>query len=94
MTTTLYKVTPERIQYLLENSTFHYSRLHGTTTVCQVVLPNGFSVAMGTSACVDPVNFNEALGRDYAKKDAITKAKAKLWELEGYALAMQLHPIQ
>lgn len=94
MTTTIYKVTPERIQHLLDSSTFHYSRLHGTTTVCQVVLPNGFSIAMGTSACVDPANFDESLGRAYAKEDSTTKARAKLWELEGYVLAMQLHPIQ
>lgn len=93
MTTTIYKVTPERIQHLLESSTFHYSRLHGTTTVCQVVLPNGFSVAMGTSACVDPANFDEEVGREYAKEDALAKASTKLWELEGYVLAMQLRPI-
>ena len=88
------KVTPERIQHLLDSSTLHYNRLYGTTTVCQVVLQNGFSVAIGTSSCVDPANFDEAVGREYAKIDALAKARDKLWELEGYSLAMQLRPIK
>lgn len=87
------KVTKERIDYLLKSSTAHYNRLHGTTTVCQIVLQNGFSVAIGVSACVDKSNFDEKIGRQYAYEDALQKAEDKLWELEGYMLAMQLNPV-
>lgn len=88
------KVTPERIQHLLDTSTAHYNRLHGTTTVCQIVLQNGFTAAIGVSACVDAANFDAVLGRKYALEDALAKAREKLWELEGYLLAQKLHPIK
>lgn len=86
-------VTKDRIDALLAGSTAHFNKLHGTTTVCQIVLQNGFTVAIGTSSCVDPSNFNYELGMKYAKEDALKKAEDKLWELEGYRLAMGLKPI-
>lgn len=55
-----------------------------TTTVCQLFMENGY-VILGTSACVNPANFNQALGEKYAYEDAINKA----WPLEGYLLAEQ-----
>lgn len=59
-----------------------YQLLQGTTTtICQITLVNGFSV-IGTSACVDPKEYNQALGEKYAYE----KAFEKLWELEGYLL--------
>lgn len=88
------KVTKERIEHLLATSTAHYNRLHGTTTVCQLVLQNGFTVAIGTSSCVDPANFNAAVDMQLAKEDAVKKAEDKLWEFEGYILAMKLRPIR
>ena len=56
-----------------------------TTTVCQLFMQNGY-VIMGTSACVDPASFNQALGEKYAYEDAINKA----WPLEGYLLAQEI----
>lgn len=53
-----------------------------TTTICQLVMRNGYSV-LGTSACVDKTNYNRALGEKYSYEDAINK----LWPLEGYLLA-------
>lgn len=88
------KVTKERIDHLLATSTAHFNKLHGTTTVCQIVLQNGFTVAIGTSACVDSANFDYQLGMKYSKEDALKKAEDKLWELEGYMLAMELKPIK
>lgn len=88
------KVSYERIQHLLKTSTAHYNRLYGTTTVCQIVLQNGFTVAIGKSACVDPKNFDEVVGRQYAFEDARKIAEDKLWELEGYLLASELRPIK
>lgn len=59
-----------------------YQRLEGTTTtVCQITLENGFTL-IGTSGCVDPKNYNQALGEKYAYE----KAFEQLWALEGYLL--------
>jgi len=55
-----------------------------TTTVCQLFMENGY-VVIGTSACVDPANYNQALGEKYAYEDALNKA----WPLEGYLLAQE-----
>jgi hypothetical protein len=52
-----------------------------TTTVCQITLKNGYTL-VGTSACVDPANFNQAIG----EKIAYDNAFEKLWDLEGYLL--------
>lgn len=54
----------------------------GDKTTCVVLqLVNGFEV-IGTSACVDPKDYNEELGESYAMK----RAMDKVWELEGYVL--------
>lgn len=59
-----------------------YQRLEGTTTtVCQITLENGFTL-IGTSGCVDPKNYNQALGEKYAYE----KAFEQMWALEGYLL--------
>lgn len=60
-----------------------YHRIPDTTaTICNITMVNGFSVR-GESACVDPKNFDEAVGR----KIAYDNAFQKLWQLEGYLLA-------
>lgn len=56
-----------------------------TTTICQLFMENGY-VVLGTSACVDPKQFNKALGEMYAYEDAMNKC----WPLEGYLLAEEL----
>jgi hypothetical protein len=40
----------------------------------------------GEYSCVDPRNFNAAIGKDQAHKDAFNK----LWPLEGYLLAERM----
>lgn len=52
-----------------------------TTTVCQLTLKNGYSVT-GTSACIDPLEFNRTIGEKVAWDNALEK----VWELEGYLL--------
>jgi hypothetical protein len=47
-------------------------------------LKNGYTVT-GESACVDPANFDEEIGREVAFKDA----RNKLWPLLGFLLANQ-----
>ena len=51
------------------------------TTVVVLTLKSGFEV-IGSSACVDPANYNEEVGASYARK----RARDKVWELEGYKL--------
>jgi hypothetical protein len=58
-----------------------YLRLGAKTTVCILTLQNGFEV-VGSSACVDPANFDYATGKRLAREDAMRK----VWTLEGYLL--------
>lgn len=73
------KVTLEQLEALIAHE--HYTRVPETTvTICAVTLHSGFTV-IGKSACIDPADFDDALGREYSRKDAVDQ----LWELEGYA---------
>ena len=79
------QLTVSDIHEVIEKST--YTVLPDcTTTICQLTLENGFTV-IGKSACVDPSNFNVAIGEKYAFEDAFNK----VWELEGYLLKQRLH---
>lgn len=81
------KVELSLIESLVDSLTYTFARIgNSTVTVCCAFLPNGFQVATGESACVDPVNYNQELGEKYAKERAVVAAKDKLWELEGYLL--------
>jgi hypothetical protein len=55
-------------------------------TFCVLRLENGFTVH-GSSACASPENYDETIGRHYAKEDAIKQ----IWPLLGYELKTQLH---
>lgn len=57
-----------------------------TTTFCNLQMINGYSV-WGMSACVDPSRYDQELGEKYSYDDAISK----LWALEGYLLAEEIH---
>lgn len=63
-----------------------YAKIDATVTVCSVTLDNGFSVR-GESACVDPANFDEKIGKSLAYKQAFDK----LWPLFGFRLAEARH---
>ena len=55
-------------------------------TVCVITTQNGF-VLIGKSAPADPANFNEEVGRKFAREDAMRQ----LWQLEGYLLREKLY---
>lgn len=57
-----------------------YTMFDKCTVVC-VKLENGF-VLTESSACVDPANYNEELGKEIC----FERIKNKIWELEGYRL--------
>jgi len=77
------KVTKEAINAKITDVSFIH--LPGTTvTICSITLENGYSVR-GESACVDPMEYVEAVGRDLAYQNAFDK----IWPLEGYLLVEQ-----
>lgn len=74
------KLTKEIILDLIDTEDFHH--FEGTTTVvCLLNLKNGGQV-LGKAACIESANFQLEVGKDVAKKDAVSK----IWELEGYAI--------
>jgi len=54
-------------------------------TICVLVMQNGFTV-IGTSSPAAPENFNEDLGKKFARDNAIRQ----LWPLMGFALRERL----
>lgn len=56
-----------------------------TMTICVITLVSGFKLT-GESACVDPANYDEQIGKSIAFRNA----KDRLWALEGYLLAEKL----
>lgn len=89
-----FKVQPERINLLMSRLTAKYAVIPGTTmTVCALQLPNGFVVATGESACIDPANFNRAKGEEIAQANALLDAESKLWQLEGYRKLLEAYPL-
>lgn len=79
------RVTPESLEDLVTDEAYH--RFPGTTvTVCCLTLKNGFNV-VGHSAAASPENFDEGIGQEIARAEAINQA----WPLEGYLLRQKLH---
>ena len=79
-------VTLDQINKILLGTKFEYQTVFGKTTIASAKLPNGF-VIVESSSCVDPVNYDEKIGRDICREKIINK----LWELEGYRLQDGLH---
>lgn len=79
-------VTEEQIENLLNNSEIEVRTIFYKCTVVAVKLPNGF-ILTESSACVDPLNYNEEIGKDIC----LERIKDKLWELEGYRLQCEVN---
>lgn len=79
-------VTSERVNQIMENSTFAIHTVFNKCTVVACQLPNGF-VIVESSACVDPENYDEEVGAGIC----LDKIKNKVWELEGYLLQNKLY---
>lgn len=85
-------VSKVRIDALVFSLSFETARVPNTsTTVATARLPNGFVVAVGENHTVHPANYDAEQGRQRAIEDATNKARRKLFELEGYVLARELH---
>lgn len=85
------RVTHESINSLMKRVLFSSPQVSGTSTFVHAFLDGKFFLASGHSACVSPENFNAQIGADLALAQAHSKAKARLWELEGYALYKELN---
>lgn len=74
--------------FVLGCDAFGVSKDHplGLLTICCLVMKNGFTVH-GMSACADPTNFNEEIGREIAERNATSVA----WGHMGYELKSQLY---
>lgn len=86
-------VAPKVIPQDLEDEIVmeQYSRIPNTNvTVCTLQLKNGIIASGINHGSVDPANFNEQVGKEYARKGAIEK----MWPLLGFRLADKLHAIR
>ena len=79
------RVTLRQIQSKVKEE-LYYNFPGTTTTVCCLILENGYSV-IGSSSCTNMENFQEDLGKSISKENAINK----IWELEGYLLKEKLN---
>ncbi len=78
------KVLIEDIESIIAHE--EYARIGLVTTVCTLFTRSGFEV-QGLSACASPENYREDIGRELARKDAVSK----LWSFEAYMLKECLH---
>lgn len=72
------KLTQADIDALVQSVSYRYDQ---TLTIAIVYLTNG-AVVVGTSNVIDPFTYEREIGC----KAALDNAKAKIWELEGYAI--------
>jgi len=89
------RITPQRIDALMQAVTYSTHHVPGTTTVLATALmPSGFSLVTAESACASPENFNVTLGIEIAIAKAERLARDELWKLEGYRLKQTLHELK
>ena len=81
------RLTPQTIDETIVTRQYHH--FPGTTLiVCALTLRNGY-VVTGESAAASPENFDQEIG----ERLAFTKAREKIWPLEGYRLKEHLHQL-
>ena len=66
----MFQITKESLEQKIASVSF--SRIGETTTVCSLTLDSGF-VVIGQSACIDPKAFDESIGCDLARENALNK---------------------
>jgi hypothetical protein len=80
-----HRVTLENLLGKIVHEDYIHPEMAPHMTIAVLMTANGF-VLVGKAAPADPANFDEALGRKFAKEDAIRQ----LWALEGYLLCERL----
>lgn len=84
------RVAAEHIQALMEKLTWRVEHEEGSRHTFVHAFLGDIYITTGHNAPVSLANFDARLGVKYAKEQAAAKARDKLWELEGYALAKSL----
>lgn len=84
------RVTKAEVDVLYKQVTYVFGRVSETRILCSAQL-DGFTIADGFGACVDPENFDEEVGMKIAHKKCALATYDKLWELEGYRLSRSLN---
>lgn len=77
------RVTLEELESKIDREQYHV--FDDVLTICVLTTKSGFHVT-GESACASPENFNEELGKKFAREQAVRK----LWGFEGYLLRDRL----
>lgn len=86
------RVTPERIDALVDQLSFHTYLIPGTTTTLASALnPSGFEVVTVSANVSVAAELGESIGRNNAIAKAKTAARSELWKLEAYRLKTNLH---
>jgi hypothetical protein len=78
---TRFRVSLDSILERIEHEDYEHPSRHPTMTLCVLTLDNGF-IVIGKSTPADPENFDQELGKKFAKEDAIRQ----IWPLEAYLL--------
>lgn len=79
------RVTEQHIEKMMQNAKVQVYTVFDKCTIVAMQFENGF-ILTAASACVDPANYDEKLGVQYAKQDI----ENQLWKLEGYALQSRI----
>ena len=77
------QVTLEEVEEAIGKVEF--STVGVKTTLCVITMKNGFEV-LASSSCVNPINYNQAIGEKYS----LLIAKDQVWQLLGF-LKQQKH---
>ncbi|WP_248769656.1 Gp49 family protein [Pseudomonas sp. MWU12-2345] len=89
------RVTPAMVEEVLAMVAYDTRVIPGTTTTIAVaILPSGFVLATGMSACAARENFNPALGIEMAISKARDAAREAIWKFEGYRLSQALYEVR
>jgi hypothetical protein len=78
---TPWRVTLEQMKARITSEEFIHPNLIPHMTICILMIDNGYAV-VGKSAPADPENFNEELGEQFAREDALRQ----IWPLEAYLM--------
>jgi Phage protein (N4 Gp49/phage Sf6 gene 66) family len=76
-----HRVTLESMLAKIANEEYIHPESIPHMTICVLTTDNGYAI-VGKSTPADPDNFDEALGKKFAKEDAIRQ----MWPLEAYLL--------
>jgi hypothetical protein len=82
---TKYRVSLDSILMKIVHEDYEHPTRHPHMTLCIITTDNGY-IVVGKSTPADPDNYDEDLGKKFAKEDAIRQ----LWPLEAYLLREQM----